>query len=124
MGEHLSRLLNSLDHITEEESIRIGVGDAGPAYVVDFQGMTDDPEAFSQDKDWMPHLVMIAKNIYVWLDQLSKKYNERITGLDQIPEIELETLARRGFSGLWLIGVWERSSASKKIKQIRGNPEA
>ena len=31
---------------------------------------------------------------------------------------------RWGFTGLWLIGVWERSPASQKIKQIMGNPEA
>ena len=28
------------------------------------------------------------------------------------------------FTGLWLIGLWERSPASKRIKQLRGNPEA
>ncbi len=33
-------------------------------------------------------------------------------------------LARWGFSGLWLIGLWERSQASAKIKQMMGNPEA
>jgi glycosidase len=29
-----------------------------------------------------------------------------------------------GFTGLWLIGLWERSFASQKIKQRCGNPEA
>ena len=29
-----------------------------------------------------------------------------------------------GFTGLWLIGIWERSRASQKIKQMMGNPEA
>ncbi|MDR3138809.1 MAG: alpha-amylase, partial [Treponema sp.] len=33
-------------------------------------------------------------------------------------------LARRGFTGLWLIGIWERSNASKTVKQWTGNPEA
>ncbi len=33
-------------------------------------------------------------------------------------------LAKRGFSALWLIGLWERSPASKQIKRIMGNPEA
>src|SRR2546426_2550956 len=28
------------------------------------------------------------------------------------------------FRSLWLIGIWERSSASQKIKQMTGNPEA
>ncbi|MEJ2700245.1 MAG: alpha-amylase family glycosyl hydrolase, partial [Desulfuromonadales bacterium] len=33
-------------------------------------------------------------------------------------------MARWGFTALWLIGIWERSPASQKIKQIMGNPEA
>ncbi len=44
--------------------------------------------------------------------------------LDQIPDEELDQLARRGFTGLWLIGLWERSQASAQIKQLCGNPEA
>ncbi|HFD38317.1 MAG TPA: alpha-amylase, partial [Anaerolineae bacterium] len=61
---------------------------------------------------------------YVWLDQLSRQYKRDIHRLDQVPDEELDTLARRGFSGLWLIGLWERSLASRKIKQLCGNPEA
>ena len=72
----------------------------------------------------MPNLVLIAKNIYVWLDQLSKQYRRSITKLDQVPDEEIDKLARWGFTGLWLIGVWERSQASRTIKQLRGNPEA
>ena len=60
----------------------------------------------------MPNLVLIAKNSYVWLDQLSKKYQSNIQHLDQIPDEELDFLATSGFSGLWLIGLWERSRAS------------
>ena len=81
-------------------------------------------EKFTEDIDWMPKVVMIAKNVSVWLDQLSKKYGRLINRLDQIPDEELNTLARWNFSALWLIGLWERSSASRKIKQITGNPEA
>ena len=33
-------------------------------------------------------------------------------------------LADKGFSGLWLIGLWERSDASRAIKVKNGNPEA
>ena len=72
----------------------------------------------------MPRLVLIAKNTYVWLDQLSKKYQRAITRLDQIPDEELDQLRRMGFTGLWLIGLWERSQASQRIKQMMGNPEA
>ena len=84
----------------------------------------EEYEHFTSDVDWMPKVVMIAKNIFVWLDQLSKKYQRPITRLDQIPDEELNDLARWNFTALWLIGIWERSSASRKIKQMTGNPEA
>jgi glycosidase len=67
---------------------------------------------------------MIAKNVYVWLNQLCNKYRRDIRRLDQIPDEELDYLAQWNFTSLWLIGIWERSSASRKIKQIMGNPEA
>lgn len=81
-------------------------------------------EAFSHDADWMSNVVLIAKSTYVWLDQLAKKYQRPIHHLNDIPDEELDLLARWGFTGLWLIGVWERSRASQTIKQIMGNPEA
>ena len=72
----------------------------------------------------MPRTVLMAKSTYVWLDQLSRAYGRPIYRLDQIPDEELDRLARGGFTGLWLIGLWERSTASRTIKQMRGNPEA
>lgn len=93
-------------------------------YAADSYKDYEEPERFTDDADWMPKVVIIAKNIYVWLDQLSKKYNSNIYRLDQIPDEELDMMARWNFTGLWLIGLWERSSASKKIKQWMGNPEA
>ncbi len=86
--------------------------------------MGAEPERFSEDRDWMPQLVLMAKNVYVWLDQLTKKYGRAITTLDAIPDEELDTLERWGFTGLWLIGLWERSQASQRIKQWCGNPDA
>jgi len=87
-------------------------------------GFVDDSDRFSLDKDWMPNLILIAKQSYVWLNQLSQRYQRDIHRLDQIPDEELDQLAERGFSGLWLIGLWERSKASQNIKKRRGNPEA
>jgi glycosidase len=81
-------------------------------------------ESFSPDTAWMPNTVLIAKSTYVWLAQLSKQYGRRISRLDEIPDEELATLARRGLNSLWLIGVWERSRASKTIKQLCGNRDA
>ena len=46
----------------------------------------------------------------------------RIERLDQIPDEELDLLASRGFTGLWLIGLFERSTASKHIKQHARRP--
>jgi len=121
LGEYFYRLLRSLDFIKEETKLR-GLG-AGPARAYDFTGEAEH-ERFSPDKDWMPNTILIAKNIYVWLDQLSRQYERSIERLDQIPGEELDTLARWGFTGLWLIGLWERSRASRRIKQMMGNPEA
>ena len=81
-------------------------------------------EHFSSDADWMSHVVLMAKMVYVWLHQLSQNYARPITRLDQVPDEELDRLAEWGFTGLWLIGVWERSPASQRIKQLCGNPEA
>jgi glycosidase len=122
LGKYLFRLLGSLDLIKEEEKVSF-LG-PGQARVYEFTGMELEPERYSTDKDWMPSLVLIAKNAYVWLDQLSRTYQRPIQNLDDIPDEELDRLAEWGFTGLWLIGLWERSNASKRIKQLRGNPEA
>ncbi|HVJ93747.1 MAG TPA: alpha-amylase family glycosyl hydrolase [Labilithrix sp.] len=83
-----------------------------------------EPAQFSPDLNWMPNVVLIAKSVYVWLDQLSKKYGRSIVRLDQIPDEELDLLAARGMNGLWLIGLFERSPASRKVKQMRGDHDA
>jgi predicted flap endonuclease-1-like 5' DNA nuclease/glycosidase len=88
------------------------------------QMLEDEPEAFTLDQNWMPQVVLMAKNAFVWLDQLSKRYQRPIRTLADIPDAELETLARWGVTGLWLIGLWERSHASKEIKHRMGNPDA
>jgi glycosidase len=127
LGPYLLRLLSSLDMIKEEEIAewrRMAAWGRAPAEVYEFLGMEEEPERFSFDLDWMPRLVLIAKNVYVWLHQLSRKYRRSIYRLDQIPDEELIFLARWGFTGLWLIGVWERSLASKKIKERMGDPDA
>jgi glycosidase len=86
--------------------------------------VVNEYEAFSPDQAWMPTVVLIAKSTYVWLEQLSKKYQRHIHRLDQIPDDELRLLADRGLNGLWLIGLWERSIASQTIKRLRGQTDA
>lgn len=121
----LKRLLeNSLDFIKEEEKDHGFGGAPGPMPVTDYSEEAYEYEAFSLDSNWMPRVVMIAKSTLVWLDQLSKKYRKSITRLDQIPDEELDLLKERGFTALWLIGLWQRSEASKTIKHLCGNPEA
>ncbi len=119
--ELLSFLLRSKDKLTEE--VKFGFAGGRPTsevYTFDY----GEPERFSEDKEWMPSVVLIAKNIYVWLHQLSKKYGYEINKLQDIPEQEFEIFAQRGITGLWMIGLWERSDASRRIKQMCGSHDA
>jgi glycosidase len=121
----LQEIASAFDVLATEEQPRGGA--PGPLPVPHYgagPGPGEDVERFSPDTDWMPRVVLIAKSIHVWLDQLSRQYGRPIHRLDQIPDAELDLLARRGFTALWLIGLWERSPASRKIKRIMGNPEA
>lgn len=129
--ELLSEIVLGMDILREEE--REWWGGPGEPQVLEFgkaarfgKGAYDYPEyeRFSMDADWMSNVVMISKMVYVWMDQLSKYYGRNIYRLDQIPDEELDRLADWGFNAVWLIGVWERSPASQKIKQLCGNPEA
>ncbi len=134
LGPGLDDLMRRLDLaigiMAEEERalhMRFGGGPGGPGRPFEtpsFAGAADEPEAFSSDSAWMPRVVLMAKSTYVWLDQLSRAHGRAITTLDAIPNEELDTLARWGVTGLWLIGLWERSQASERIKRMRGNHEA
>ena len=137
LGDLIGKMLIALDVLKEEEvalwmrfhpvAKHFGgpaVGDSSIAAVPSFSHAEHEYERFSPDQDWMPRAVVIAKSVYVWLHQLSQTYGRSVNRLDQIPDEELDLLARRGFTGLWLIGLWERSAASQRIKQMCGNPEA
>lgn len=88
---------------------------------LDPAAMQDEEYAdFTADVDWMPRTVLLAKSTYVWLEQLSRRYHRRINRLDQIPDAELDQLATCGFTSLWLIGIWKRSQASLKVKNLCG----
>ncbi len=121
--DFVQRLLRGLDFIREEIR-RGGTGASGPAPVLTFDRSEIEYERFSPDREWMPRLVLMAKNTYVWLEQLSRKYGLWIRFLNDIPDEELDILAERGFTGLWLIGLWERSRASQRIKNWLGDPDA
>ncbi|MCQ2412504.1 MAG: alpha-amylase family glycosyl hydrolase [Sphaerochaetaceae bacterium] len=120
-------LLKSQDYMREEDKPRIA-GGFGPMEVPNYtsggSAGSEEIESFTPDRNWMPNVVMMAKSTLVWLDQLSKKYKTDISRLDQIPDQELDKLRDEGFTALWLIGLWERSPASKRIKNLCGNPDA
>ena len=126
LGEWLKRILSGMDTLSEEEKAAwqgINGGDVDIP-VMSFENLMNEYERFSADSEWMPKVVLMAKTVLVWLDQLTKKYGRPINRLDEIPDEELDALRDEGFTGLWLIGLWQRSNASKRIKQICGNPEA
>jgi glycosidase len=146
----LNRLLRGVDFIREDYKLYVqhGGGEKGtppvPTYDEDLtrlrlireklaaeKKLSEDEkrfyleyEKFTEDVQWIPEVVMIAKNVYVWLHQLSEKYKREIKRLDKVPDEELDQLARWNFNSLWLIGIWERSPASQKIKHLTGNISA
>ena len=134
LGPALLDLIDRLDIaigvLAEEKramTLRFGGGPGagrGPTETPGIGGLGEEPEAFSSDSAWMPQVVLMAKSTYVWLDQLSRTYALDIRTLDAIPDGELDTLARWGVTGLWLIGLWQRSPASERIKRMRGNADA
>jgi glycosidase len=123
----VARIVRGMDFLREEVMHqKLAHGDFTPDIPVQTYGGGEyaEYEQYSPDKDWMPRLVLLAKNSYVWLEQLSRKYGRWIKTLDQIPDEELDILRDRGFTGLWLIGLWERSRASQRIKQRMGDADA
>jgi glycosidase len=123
----LAKLLFARDLLMEQSWLFKSAG-PGPAPDLSrrsfFHGQEEEYERFTQDRDWMPNVVMIAKSTFVWLVQLERAYGRPIRTLADVPEEELATFARRGINALWLIGLWKRSKASAKIKRMMGNGEA
>ncbi|MCJ7716817.1 MAG: alpha-amylase family glycosyl hydrolase, partial [Anaerolineales bacterium] len=128
LGEDfINDLLKSIDRLKEEQ-IHHWFGPVNTenplGYEINASHIDLENVRFSEDLDWMPRVILLAKNVFVWMDQLSKKYQRPIHQLDHIPDQELEQLSSWGITGLWLIGIWQRSPASQKIKQLCGNPDA
>ena len=120
----------ALDVLAEEaramELRAAGAHFGGPVAVEtpDYRGLDADAVAFSTDTDWMPRVVLMAKSTYVWLEQLAARFERPVTTLADVPDEELDRLAGLGVTGLWLIGLWQRSSASAEIKRRRGDHDA
>ena len=123
----LERALRGVDQLSEEHTF-VTTGFHGPPPPAAGEYATAGDEAgeaaYSRDSGWMTGVVMVAKNAFVWLEQLSQRHGRRIERLDQVPDEELAVLAEQGFDTIWLVGVWHRSDASKTIKRLRGQPFA
>lgn len=123
------QLLLALAELDEAAAARFTHGPPGPSPGAPAADSASLPELQTTvqratDEEWMPAAVMIAKSCLVWLQQLSDRFGEDISTLDRIPQAALQELADAGFTVLWLIGIWQRSPASKTIKRRRGQPDA
>ena len=65
-------------------------------------------------KAWPRHPVIYEINTWVWLDELSRKY-QRAVDLATVPPEEWDQIASFGFDAVWFMGVWERSPAGTNI---------
>ena len=63
---------------------------------------------------WPKHPVIYEINTWVWLFELSRKYDKPVN-LGTVPEQEWDSIASHGFDAVWFMGVWERSPAGIEI---------
>jgi glycosidase/DNA-binding transcriptional MerR regulator len=118
-GHLAAQILRAVDVLREETRSPFVPGPPAaepPKPVIPIQG----PDRFTPDREWMPGLVLAAKHTLVWLRQLEHRFGRSVRRLDQIPDEALGELADCGVTGLWLVGVWERSPASATIKALCG----
>lgn len=133
-NEKLRRVRFGLDVAREEAralalrqtgfSVARGADDEVTTYSSFGRHEGDAAARFTPDRDWMPETVIVAKNALVWLAQLAQAFDRPITTLADVPDEALEELSKLGIRTLWLIGLWERSDASRAIKVARGDHDA
>jgi glycosidase len=132
IGDLLDQLAIGSDVLISEEigqwrrrhPARVGGDGDAEAAVYEFAVFEGETEAFTADRDWHPRVVLLARSVHVWLDGLSRRHGRDIRTLDAVPDEELARLAGWGVNALWLVGVWQRSRASARIKQWRGMSDA
>jgi hypothetical protein len=61
-------------------------------------------------KSWPAYPVIYEINTWVWLQELSRKYQSPVT-LAGVPKEEWDAIAELAVDAVWLMGVWERSLA-------------
>lgn len=69
----------------------------------------------------VPHYPSLHQiNTRVWLTELSRTLGRRAT-LDDMPDSELDRLAKMGFDWVWFLSVWQTGLAAQRVS--RSNPE-
>ena len=63
---------------------------------------------------WPKNPIIYEVNSWVWLYELTRKYRRTIT-LGTVPAKEWDAIASLGVHAVWLMGVWERSPAGRRI---------
>jgi len=66
-----------------------------------------------QTKTWSQNPSIYQINTPVWLNTLSRKYGKHID-LNHVPAEVLDELADLHFDAVWLMGVWQRPTATRK----------
>ncbi len=63
-----------------------------------------------------PYPSLFQINTRVWLTELSKQLGRAAT-LDDIPDAELDRLAKMGFDWVWFLSVWQTGLAGQKVSR-------
>ncbi|HYA02282.1 MAG TPA: alpha-amylase family glycosyl hydrolase [Syntrophobacteria bacterium] len=64
--------------------------------------------------EWPKNPIIYEINTWVWLHELTRRYGRAI-GLGTVPAEEWDAIAALGIHAVWLMGVWERSPAGRRI---------
>ena len=70
--------------------------------------------------EWPKNPIIYEINVWVWLHELSQRYQRSIT-LATVPPEEWDGIAGLGVDAVWLMGVWERSSVGIHIARQHGD---
>lgn len=63
---------------------------------------------------WPKHPMLYEINTWVWLEDLGRKHDSRMT-LASVPGEEWDAIGSLGFDAVWLMGVWERSPTGIRV---------
>ncbi len=72
------------------------------------------PGAAAAGSRWRNHPHLFQINIWAWLDGLSRDAGRRMR-LADIPDLEWDRIRRLGFDLVYLLGIWQRSPAGRRL---------